>query len=318
MGAMRYRRLGQTGLEVSELSYGAARGASEDPARTIATIHAAIGAGINLIDTAGLYDKGHSERVLGQALVGHPEVLVETKYCPYAGYEPLSPYNGTPAALIASAEESLRRLQRDHLDIFLAHGMRTLASYEQFMQDGCYEAMVKLRQQGKVRFIGLSELSEADGTHQVLQRAVPSGDWQVVMLTINFLLQTAIDSVLPLCQQHGVGTVVMMPLNQASKVSGLVSLEAARECVRRHQVAGNLPVGAPYNDAELFDFLQPYSIPEAGLRFVLAQAVSSCCVGFRTIERLQENLRAVAPPYLDAGRMAKLKSLFCSIQAQER
>ena len=83
------------------------------------------------------------------------------------------------------------RLRRDHVDILLGHGMRTLQSFDRFMTDGCYDAMVKLREQGKVRFIGISELSEGDGTHEVLQRAAPSGAFDVVMLTINLMLQTA-------------------------------------------------------------------------------------------------------------------------------
>ena len=66
------------------------------------------------------------------------------------------------------------------------------------MNDGCYEAMSRLREQGKVRFIGISELSTVDGTHEILKRAVPTGALDVVMLTINLLLQNAVESVLPL------------------------------------------------------------------------------------------------------------------------
>ena len=200
---------------------------------------------MNLIDTAGGYDGGHSERVLGEALRGHDGVLVETKYCPYETYAPGAAWVGTPSALTASAEESLRRLRRDRLDILLGHGIRTLDTLDRFLNDGCYEAMIRLREQGKVRFIGISELSEADGTHAILRRAVPTGAFDVVMLTLNFLLQTAAQSVLPLCRRHDVGTVVMMPLNQASKQSGLVSVAAALECVHRHITRGHLPAAAP-------------------------------------------------------------------------
>ena len=315
---MHYRRLGRTKLQVSELSYGAARGATQDPQRFVETVHACLEAGINFVDTAGGYDDGNSERMLGEALRGHDDVICETKYCPYENYLPEAQFNGTPEALIASAEESLRRLRRDRLDIFLGHGMRSVATLDRFLEGGCYEAMRKLRQQGKVRFIGISELSEGDGTHAVLQRAVPSGAFDVVMLTVNFLLQTAVDAVLPLCREHNVGAVVMMPLNQACRESGLVSVTAAQECVRRHIAAGNLPDASPYTDATLFDFLRPYSIPEGAIRFVLAQEVSTCCVGMRSAERLQANLRALSPPYLDATRLERLRRLFGGIRAQVR
>ncbi|MCX7598236.1 MAG: aldo/keto reductase [Armatimonadetes bacterium] len=313
---MLYRRLGRTGLTVSEISYGAARGASEDRENFIAVVRAAIDAGINFIDTAGGYDGGESERALGEALRGRDDVLVETKYCPYESYAVGAAYVGTPEALVASAEESLRRLRRDRIDVFLGHGIRTLDTLDRFMTDGCYEAMVRLRDQGKVRFIGISELSEGDGTHEVLREAVPTGAFDVVMVTLNMLLQTAADTVLPLCAEHDVGTVVMMPLNQASRVSGLVSVGAALECVRRHVAAGNLPDEPPYTSPDLFDFLKPYSIPEAALRFVLAHDVSTCCVGTRSVERLKENLRAVDPPYLDEARLTRLRELFGGIQKQ--
>ncbi|MCE5326380.1 MAG: aldo/keto reductase [Planctomycetaceae bacterium] len=315
---MLYRRLGRTNLQVSELSYGAARGATENPRQFIAMTRACIDAGVNFMDTAGGYGGGDCERVLGEALQGHDDVLVETKYCPYDSYAVGAKYVGTPAALAASAEESLRRLRRDRLDVLLGHGMRTVESFERFMADGCYDAMVKLRDQGKVRFIGISELSEGDGTHEVLQRAVPTGAFDVVMLTINFLLQTAAKSVIPLCLRHDVGMVVMMPLNQASKESGLVSVPAALECVRRHIAEGNLPARPPYTEPSLFDFLKPYSIPEAALRYVLSHEVSTCCVGMQTEARLAENLRAIDPPYLDSARLARLSQLFGIIHRQVR
>jgi aryl-alcohol dehydrogenase-like predicted oxidoreductase len=315
---MLFRRLGRTNLKVSEISYGAARGNTQDQQQVIKTIHAALDAGINFIDTASGYDQGDSERVLGIALRGHEDVLVETKYCPYDSYLPEAVYNGSPQALIASVEESLRRLQRDHIDVLLGHGMRSLDTLERFTMDGCYAAMLRLREQGKVRYIGISELSEADGTHKVLQHAVPSGLFDVVMLTINLLLQTAIESVLPMCYRYDVGTVVMMPLNQASTASGLVSVPAALECVRRHISQGLLPVQPPYTDPGLFDFLLPYTIPEAGLRYVLAQRIGTCCVGMRTSAHLEANLSAIDPPYLDKGRVSQIERLFGRIDRQVR
>ena len=68
---MRYRRLGRTELQVSELGYGAAWGASQDRAKFIATVHAAIESGVNFVDTATDYGNGDSERALGEALRGH-------------------------------------------------------------------------------------------------------------------------------------------------------------------------------------------------------------------------------------------------------
>ena len=315
---MLYRRLGRTNLRVSELGLGAARGATENRQRFVATVKAVVDSGINFVDTAAGYEDGACEEALGTALRGHDGVIVETKYRPYDGWGPDAKYTGSPKALVASAEASLRRLKRERIDILLGHGIRTLETLDRFMTDGSLEAMVRLRDQGKVRFIGISELSEGDGTHRVLKRAVPTGVFDVVMLTLNFLLQTAAESILPLCRVHEVGTVIMMPLNQASRESGLVSVGAALECVRRHVAAGNLPNGAPYTEETLLDFLRPFSIPEAALRFVLTHDVSCCCVGMRHPARLTQNLRAVDPPYLDDGRLSKLRELFGGIGMQVR
>ena len=109
-----------------------------------------------------------------------------------------------------------------------------------------------------------------------------------------------------------------MPLNQASKVSGLVSVPAALECVRRHIQAGNLPAEPPYTEKYLFDFLQPFSIPEASLRFVLAQEISTCCVGMRTTERVTQNLRALEGPSLTMEQLNRINELFSRIQMQVR
>ena len=315
---MRYRRLGRTNLKVSELGYGAARGAIENRQQFIKTVKACIDAGMNFIDTAEGYEDGVCESALGEALRGNSDVIIETKYRPYDGWAPEAKYTGSAKNLLKSAEGSLHRLERDHLDIFLGHGIRTLDSLDRFMNDGCLDTMIKLRDQGKVRYIGISELSEGDGTHEILKQAVPTGVFDVVMLTLNFVLQTATETVLDLCTKHDVGTVVMMPLNQASGVSGLVSIPAAMECLRRHIAAGHLPDKEPYTNENIFDFLQPYSIPEAALRYVLSHDVSCCCVGMRTTERLKENLRAIDPPYLDENRLKKLHELFSEIKEQTR
>jgi aryl-alcohol dehydrogenase-like predicted oxidoreductase len=302
---------------ISELSYGAARGAVKEPDRFVASVLAAVEAGINFIDTAPGYEGGESEKLLGKTLKGNDQVLIETKYNPYEGFSPHASYIGSPQKLIQSVEESLRRLQREHIDVLLGHGLRSLETFDQFMSYGCYDAMVNLTKQGKVRYIGISELSEADGNHRILQKAVPTGAFDVVMVTINILLQTAVSSVLPLCGASDVGTVVMMPLNQSS-VRGLTGVATAHEAVRRLVEQNNLPAEYPYTSPELFDFLKPYSVPEAALRYVLANPVGSCCIGTLSSERLKENLRAMDPPYLNEGRLQRLRELFGGIAHQVR
>ena len=317
---MEYRALGRTGLTVSALSYGAARTTPHES--FLATLDACRETGVNYLDTASGY--GESEELLGRHLAGKWEGLVlSTKICPYAGFHHSQPWVMNPSDVLPMLERSLSRLGRDHVEIVLAHGLRNPNDVDRWLHGGFHSALVKAREQGKVRFLGMSELSEADGRHLALQHAVPTGAFDVVMLTLNFMLQTAAESVLPLCREHGVGTVVMMPLNQASPGSGLVSVEAARELVARHLAAGHLPAEARYRDPRLFDFLlegPARSIPEAALRFVLRHDVSTACVGTRRPERLRENLLALeeAAPYLPPEQMDRLRGLFGGIKWQER
>lgn len=315
---MQYRSLGKTGLKVSELSLGAARGASTTPDAFVATVQAAMDSGINFIDTAAKYDGGECERMLGKILKGRADVMVQTKYLPYESFAPEAKYTGIASELVASAEASCKSLKRDYLDVFLGHGMRTLESFDQFMNDGCYDALLKLKQQGKVRHIGISELSEADGTHQVLHRALAANAFDVFMVTVNIFLQTAIDDILPACEKKGVGTVVMMPLNQASKEAGLVSVTTAKESIRRYIEQGHLSDEPRYKADDVFDFLEPWPMAESAVRFVLSQNVSSCCVGAQKPERIHQNLKAVNQPYLSDEQHAKLRTLFGGIKTQVR
>lgn len=308
---MRYRRLGRTNLQVSEISLGAARGV-EDPPGFIATVHAAIDAGINFIDTAAMYGRGESERLLGEALRGHDDVLVETKYCPYEGGQDLA----DAETLIASAETSLRRLRRDRLDVFLGHAIHGATSLDRFLYGGCAEAMLRLREQGKVRFIGISELSEEDGMHATLLRALPTGLFDVAMVALNLLLQTAAGTVLPLCRRLDVGTVVMTPLNQPAGGAGLISVPAALESVRRCIAHGDLPDAPPYADPGLFDVLAPLPLPAAALHYVLAHDVGTCCIGARAPARVRENCAVPASPGLSPAQLDCLRALFGGIRTQ--
>ena len=317
---MNFRPFGRTGLTVSELSYGAAR--TTPPEAFFATLDACLEVGINLIDTASGY--GNSEELLGQHLRSRWDGLIlSTKICPYASYSVKDGWVMEPSEVLPILERSLRRLGRDHVEIVLAHGIRTPQAVDRWLNDGFHAELLKAKEQGKVRFLGMSELSEADGKHLALQHALPIAAFDVVMLTLNFMLQTAAEHVLPLCERHGAATIVMMPLNQASKQSGLVSLEAARELVARHIAAGHLPESETYRDPQLFDFLlhgPSKAIPEAALRYVLSHRVNTVCVGCRSPERLEENLLALegAPTYLPADQLDRLRSLFGGIEWQER
>jgi L-galactose dehydrogenase len=149
---MERRRLGRTGAEVSVLAFGGSPLGGVfgriDESEAAATVHAAIDAGINYFDVAPYY--GNAEEVLGRALGSRrDEVILATK----AGRYP-DGFDFSRSRIIASVEESLRRLRTDHLDVLIAHDIE-FGDLDRIL-DETYSALLELKQAGKCRWIGMS------------------------------------------------------------------------------------------------------------------------------------------------------------------
>src|SRR2546423_611079 len=159
---MRYRKLGRSGIEVSEIGVGAwaIGGAMWGGARdedSQAALERAIERGVNLIDTALVYGNGHSEKIVGEVLKAHPNVLVATKVPPKSYQWPAYPDakiddNFPGAHIRRSCEQSLRNLKRERIDLLQLHVWAEAWTDS----DEWYGTMVKLREEGKIRLIGIS------------------------------------------------------------------------------------------------------------------------------------------------------------------
>lgn len=154
---MRYRTLGSTGLQLSVLGFGAGPLGDEygtiDPAEGERTVHEAIERGINFFDTAPYYGRTLSETRLGAALKGRREQVI---LCTKLGRYDTQVFDFSPARVASSLDESLRRLQTDHVDMLIAHDIE-FADREQIIAE-TIPAMRKLQAAGKARFIGISGL----------------------------------------------------------------------------------------------------------------------------------------------------------------
>ncbi len=175
---MEYRRFGRTGLQMPVFSCGGMRyqdGWQDKPLDEIddenqrnleATIRRALELGINHIETARGY--GPSERQLGQILPKLPrdQIIVQTKIGPH----------DDPKQFIADFEDSLGRLNLDHVDLLAIHGINNRQTLEQSIRDGgCFEAMQKLREQGKCRYCGFS----THGPTDVIVKAIEHGEPEI-------------------------------------------------------------------------------------------------------------------------------------------
>lgn len=161
---MQYRKFGQTDLQVSETGFGAwaiGGGAmvgstpigwgDADDAVSEKAIAAALDAGINFFDTADIYGLGHSENLIGKVVGNRPDVLIASKVGNVARDGQFT-VDYAKAYIVAACEASLRRLKREAIDYYQLHTARMA----HLQQGDCLEAMEQLRQQGKIRYWGIS------------------------------------------------------------------------------------------------------------------------------------------------------------------
>jgi aryl-alcohol dehydrogenase-like predicted oxidoreductase len=209
---MRYRTLGRTGLKVSPYALGALMFATQvgnpDPDVSIRIINRALDAGINFIDTADAY--GDSEEVVGRALRGRRDnVVLATKFGRPAGDDPNQ--QGTSRRWIMTAvENSLRRLQTDHIDLYQIHRPDPATDIEETLS-----ALTDLISSGKVRTIGTSGLPPSDIVEaQWVAERRGLARFRTEQPAYSILNRGIEREVLPVTQRYGLGTMVWGPLGQ--------------------------------------------------------------------------------------------------------
>ena len=207
---MQRRAPGREGLTVSALGLGC-MGMSEfyagrDDAESIATIHRALNRGIDFLDTADMYGPFTNERLVGKAIRGQRDgVVLATKFGNQRGEDGgFLGVNGRPDYVRKSCDSSLQRLGVDHIDLYYQHRVDRSVPIEETVG-----AMAQLVEEGKVRFLGLSEASAS-----TIRRA--HQEFRISALQTEYSLWTRDpeDEVLPLCRELGIGFVAYSPLGR--------------------------------------------------------------------------------------------------------
>ena len=205
---MEYRELGRTGVRVSELCLGTAFRSQEDEQTCIRIIDRALDLGCNFIDT-GLYGAGRSEEIIGKALKGkRDDVVLNTKIGGLLGDGP-NRRRLNRLTLMQGAEASLKRLQTDHIDLYLLHRFDPETPLEETVR--CLDDLVR---QGKVRYIGCSNF-EAWKVMEALWISSENNlaSFVCIQNQFNLLNRFEIEPVLmPLCSQFGLGIMAYSPL----------------------------------------------------------------------------------------------------------
>jgi len=314
---MRYRRLGRTGLMVSEVGFGGwpiggqMWGSVEDE-ESLAALQRAFDLGVNFYDTADVYGHGHSEELIGQAFATvRPNVLIATKVgIDFYRGEPARA-NFAPEYIRSALEKSLERLRTDYVDVYQLHNPPQKLTKD----DAVWETLASMQAEGKVRFIGVSARTANDA--RAYLRAADAGDGvttrfgDTLQVAYNLLDQeAAAKGVFVEAYRQDWGVISRVPL-----ASGMLSgkYEAGhywpptdfRAAWSRERLAETVQ----RVETLLFLVKPPVrSMTEAALAFVLSQeAASTVITGAKTEAQVEENARAseVAPLAAEQLRAAQ-------------
>jgi L-galactose dehydrogenase len=206
---VKYRKLGNTGLEVSTLSFGASSLGSVfrdiDETEGIKTVHTAIDLGINLIDVSPYYGLTKAETLLGKAIreIPRDKFVLSTK----AGRYGENAFDFSKQRIFDSIEESLIRLHTDYVDILLLHDIE-FGSYNQIMEEGI-PALQQLKKEGKIRFFGVSGLPLS-----IFERVLNQTELDVILSYCHYSLNnTSLLSLIPLLEMKKTGLINASPLS---------------------------------------------------------------------------------------------------------
>jgi aryl-alcohol dehydrogenase-like predicted oxidoreductase len=322
---MQRRTLGRTGIEVSVLGFGCGavgglmiKGDAADQERAVAR---ALELGINYFDTAAMYGNGESERNLGRVLKSlKPELYLGTKVRIPAGER-----GSVAAAVTASLEASLQRLQVDHVDLFQLHNHILADGHDsdltpEIVLGEVVPAFERLREQGKTRFYGIT----AVGDTAALRRVADARTFDTAQISYNMLNPSAGRPVAPGYPAHDFGN--LLARTKAAEM-GVIAIRvlaagALSGAEGRHPLGSSSvdPIGSGRDyriDVERARRLEPLvregyadGLVEAAIRYVIAhQAVSTALVGYSTLEQLEHAAAAANKGPLPTAALDRLTAL---------
>lgn len=313
---MRYRKLGKTGIEASEVGYGAWgiggnqwRGHTDD--ESLQALRRSFELGLNFIDTALAYGDGHSERLVAQVLDDAPHrVHVGTKIPPKNRIWPapkgIALDEVFPSGYIVECTEtSLRNLRADTIDLQQLH----VWDPGWIGRDEWKRAAEDLKKSGKIRFFGISI---NDHQPETAVEVVESGLVDTVQVIYNIFDQSPEKELFPAVERNNVGVLARVPLDEGS-LTGTISEDTSFEGddFRAHYFRGNRRREVVERVDKLKQALEgvPGSLPEIALQFCLSHpAVSTVIPGMRRVRNVESNCRVPDRGPLDPSTLEKLKT----------
>lgn len=311
---MKYRKLGKTGIEVSEIGFGAwAIGGSwgtQNVTDSFEALETAIDNGVNFIDTAAGYGNGKSERIIGDLLKSRQEkIYVSTKTPPVQGKWPPSPYcrindRYPEKYLRENVEERLKNLQADSLDVLLLHTWTRAWNQNPV----ALETLHKMKEEGIVRNVGISTPEHDQNCVIELMR---EGLLDVVQVIYNIFEQEPAAQLFPVAEKENVGIIVRVAFDEGvltGKYNGDETFEDGD--FRQNYFAGNRLQRAVDRVEEIREEFgdMGYSMAELALKFALSpNAVSTVIPGIRNKEQAEKNVRVSGLPDLKVDKLLQLR-----------
>ena len=290
---MQYRKLGSTDIEVSTVAMGCwaivgdATWGPQEEAESIATIEAAIESGITFFDTAEAYGNGYSEEILGKVLPARRDsVVIASKFDGGHSSEEIR----------GACEDSLKRLKTDWIDLYQIHWPSKKAPFFE-----AYGILEGLREEGKIRAIGVSNFGVAD-----LDAYLEVGRTESNQLAYNMLFRALEHAIKPKCEAHDIGILCYSPLAQGLLTGKFTSADQVPEARARTRLFSKdrpqAKHGEEGGEAEVFEALGKLReicgrigkpMADVALAWLLQQGgVTSVLAGMRSVAQVAENARA--------------------------
>ena len=310
---MKYRQLGKTGLNVSEIGYGAwGIGQSEwvgaEDEVSLQALRAARDAGVNFFDTALAYGMGHSEELIARAFGKSSEVIIASKVPPKNFIWPAQP--GIPLRdvfpkkyVLTSLDQTLKNLGRETVDLYQFHVWNDdWADNEEWLS-----TVREIRASGKVRFLGIS-LNDHQPANSL--KALATGLIDAVQVIYNIFDQSPDDELLPYCQKHRIGVLARVPFDEGSLTGKIRPDTTFPDGDFRHQYFGGnrkLQVWERVQRLTKDAAIPLDQLPQLALRFCLSHpAVSTVIPGMRTPTHVASNAAASDAGPLTAALLTKI------------
>ena len=306
---MEKKILGRTGLEVTVMGVGCGgpsrigQRSGKSKRESVMIIQRALNAGVNFLDTAEAYG---TEDIVGQAIKGfnRDRLVLSTKKS--------TGQHITAQDVQKSLETSLRNLNTDYIDVYHLHGVK-LKDYAYLVSE-IVPVLKLMKSQGKIRFIGISELFGPDPGHEMLQRALLDDVWDVMMVGFNMLNQSARERVFTQTKTKNIGVLVMFAvrraLSQPDRLAEVISELVQKGQLDPHDIDLSDPFGFLIHDdgaVSLADAAYRFCRDEPGTHVILS--------GTGNVLHMEANILSLNRPPLPESDQIRLKHIFRNVDS---